>query len=129
MTTPSSPSAPLADFAKKVSKTALAAALEKLDRKYLAGGANGAKLYPPAPTMPHISAPPVEEKEKPSEASTRALETAQEKLHNKFYRANNIAPPPSMTVDVALEKLHNKFRGNTKREEKQSELNENQKGM
>lgn len=105
---------------------ALGAALEKLSGKYLAGGANGAKLYPPAPTIPHISAPPAEKKEKPSASSTKALEAAEEKFHNKF-RGNTA--PPSMTVDAALERLHNKFRGNTKREEKPSELNENQKGM
>lgn len=68
--------------------------------------------------------------------SSASLKVALEKVSEKYQGAAVNTPSPENTTTpsfkalaATLEKLHNRFRGNTKREEKPSELNENQKGM
>ncbi|MDD5474332.1 MAG: hypothetical protein PHU34_09335 [Candidatus Methanoperedens sp.] len=87
------------------SSMALEASLEKLGKKYGSFPKKGAALYPTAPVTANITS---EEKTRPSTRPSTSSSAAPE---------------------VALAKLQSKFKGNVKREERQSELNENQKGM
>lgn len=114
----SASAAPLGNFVKKVSKTALVAALEKMEKKYQ--GAAETPSTPPEGEQHVLTlrngrqvsiAPDAGLAPSPIKPRDAAIDAELEKLGRNWKQADTAKPPSQEAFDAAQEKLRKKYRG------------------